>query len=88
MKEIIKKILIYKLFIDFINFILIRINCVNSGGINDNQPKLFIKRYRQSCNSKGLLDGEDISKLILFLLSDKSKYITGQNLIIDDGWSL
>ena len=66
----------------------IRINCVSPGGIKDNQPKLFIKRYRQSCNSKGLLDGEDISKLILFLLSDKSKYITGQNLIIDDGWSM
>ena len=66
----------------------IRINCVSPGGIKDNQPKLFIKRYRQSCNSKGLLDAEDISKLILFLLSDKSKYITGQNLIIDDGWSL
>jgi NAD(P)-dependent dehydrogenase (short-subunit alcohol dehydrogenase family) len=66
----------------------IRINCVSPGGIKDNQPKLFTKRYRQSCNSKGLLDGEDISKLILFLLSDKSKYITGQNLVIDDGWSL
>ena len=66
----------------------IRINCVSPGGIKDNQPKLFTKRYRQSCNSKGLLDGEDISKLILFLLSDKSKYIMGQNLIIDDGWSL
>ena len=66
----------------------IRINCVSPGGIKDNQPKLFTKRYRQSCNTKGLLDGEDVSKLILFLLSDKSKYITGQNLIIDDGWSL
>ena len=66
----------------------IRVNCVSPGGIKGNQSKLFTKRYRQSCNSKGLLDGEDISKLILFLLSDKSKYITGQNLIIDDGWSL
>ena len=66
----------------------IRVNCVSPGGIKDNQPKLFTKRYKQSCNSKGLLDGEDISKLILFLLSDKSKYITGQNLVIDDGWLL
>ena len=67
----------------------IRINCVSPGGIRDKQhPKLFIKKYRQSCNSKGLLDGEDISKLILFLLSDESKYLTGQNIIIDDGWSL
>ena len=66
----------------------IRINCVSPGGIKDNQPRLFMKRYRQSCNSKGLLDGEDIAKSIIFLLSDKSKHISGQNLIIDDGWSL
>ena len=34
------------------------------------------------------MDGKDISKLILFLLSDKSKYISGQNLVIDEGWTL
>ena len=66
----------------------IRVNCVSPGGIKDSQPNLFVKRYRKSCNLKGLLDGKDISKLILFLLSDKSRYITGQNLVIDDGWSL
>jgi len=67
----------------------IRINCVSPGGIRDqHHSKLFIKKYRQSCNSKGLLDGKDISKLILFLLSDESKYLAGQNIIIDDGWSL
>lgn len=66
----------------------IRVNCVSPGGIKDNQPKEFIKKYKQSCNSKGLLNGEDISKIISFLISDESKYITGQNLIIDDGWSL
>ena len=66
----------------------IRVNCISPGGIKDNQPNLFIKRYRKSCNLKGLLDGKDISKLILFLLSDQSKYIAGQNLVIDDGWSL
>ena len=47
-----------------------------------------MKKYRKSCNSKGLLDGRDISKLIVFLLSDESKYISGQNLVIDDGWTL
>jgi len=66
----------------------IRINCISPGGIKDSQPKLFIKRYRESCNSKGLLDGSDLSGLVLFLLSNQSKYITGQNLVIDDGWSL
>ena len=61
---------------------------LGSGGIKNNQPQLFIKKYRKSCNSKGLLDGRDISKLIVFLLSDESKYISGQNLVIDDGWTL
>tara|TARA_B100000315_G_scaffold238203_1_gene255761 strand:+ start:2871 stop:3632 length:762 start_codon:yes stop_codon:yes gene_type:complete len=66
----------------------IRVNCVSPGGIKNNQPNLFVKRYRQSCNLKGLLDGKDVSKLILFLISEKSQYINGQNLIIDDGWTL
>jgi len=67
----------------------IRINSISPGGIKDiSQPKLFIKRYKESCNSKGLLDGSDLSGLVLFLLSNQSKYITGQNLVIDDGWSL
>ena len=66
----------------------IRINCISPGGIRNNQANLFIKKYRKSCNSKGLLDETDISNLILFLLSEKSKYIYGQNLVIDDGWTL
>jgi NAD(P)-dependent dehydrogenase (short-subunit alcohol dehydrogenase family) len=66
----------------------IRINSISPGGIKSNQPKLFIKRYKESCNSKGLLEGSDLSGLVLFLLSNQSKYITGQNLVIDDGWSL
>ena len=66
----------------------IRVNCVSPGGIDDNQPKSFKARYKKSCNSKGLLDSKDISKTILFLLSEESKYINGQNIIVDDGWSL
>jgi short-subunit dehydrogenase len=67
----------------------IRINSISPGGIKDiSQPQLFVKRYKQSCNSKGLLDGYDLSGLVLFLLSNQSKYITGQNLVIDDGWTL
>jgi len=66
----------------------IKINCISPGGIKDKQPELFVQRYKKSCNSKGLLEGKDIAKLIMFLLSEKSKYITGQNLVIDDGWTL
>mgnify|MGYP000243905926 CR=1 FL=1 len=66
----------------------IRVNCVSPGGIRDNQPEDFLRRYRSSCNEKGMLDPEDITGAILFLLSDASRYMTGQNLVVDDGWSL
>ena len=35
-----------------------------------------------------MLNADDISKTILFLCSNQSKYINGQNIIIDDGWTL
>jgi NAD(P)-dependent dehydrogenase (short-subunit alcohol dehydrogenase family) len=66
----------------------LRFNCISPGGIKDNQHKLFIKRYKASCSKKGLLDPEDLFSLVSFLLSNKSQYINGQNIIIDDGWSL
>jgi NAD(P)-dependent dehydrogenase (short-subunit alcohol dehydrogenase family) len=66
----------------------IRINCVSPGGILDNQPKNFIKKYKDSCLSKGLLDSRDLNGIVEFLISNKSNFINGQNFIIDDGWSL
>ena len=66
----------------------IRINSISPGGIFDNQPKKFITKYKKSCLNKGMLDPEDINGTLLFLLSDASKYINGQNIIVDDGWVL
>ena len=66
----------------------IRFNCISPGGIKDNQPKSFIKRYKKSCLSKGLLDSKDLLSAFKFLLSEETKYINGQNIIIDDGWSI
>ena len=66
----------------------IRVNCVSPGGILDQQPQSFLEKYRDSCTSKGMLDPTDVAGTILFLLSDQSKYINGQNIVIDDGWSL
>ncbi len=66
----------------------IRVNCISPGGILDGQDENFIENYRKSCNSKGMLDPKDISGSLLFLVSDMSKYINGQNIIIDDGWTL
>ena len=66
----------------------IRVNCLSPGGILDQQPQSFLEKYRDSCTSKGMLDPTDIAGTVLFLLSDQSKYINGQNIVIDDGWSL
>jgi NAD(P)-dependent dehydrogenase (short-subunit alcohol dehydrogenase family) len=66
----------------------VRVNCVSPGGILSDQHEEFRERYRQDCLSKGLLDPEDVVGAIRFLLSEDSRYMSGQNLIIDDGWSL
>jgi len=52
------------------------------------QPKKFMQRYRLSCSgTKGLLEPDDLNKALEFLI-EKSTFINGQNLIIDDGWGL
>ena len=66
----------------------IRVNCISPGGILNNQPKEFLDKYNQYALNKGMLDKEDINGALLFLLSDLSKHINGQNIIVDDGWSL
>ena len=66
----------------------IRVNSLSPGGILDGQPEAFLKAYNAHCNEKGMLDPVDISGSLLFLLSDASKYMTAQNIIIDDGFTI
>lgn len=66
----------------------IRVNCISPGGIFNNQPKLFIDNYNNHCLNKGMLSPHDVAGALIFLLSEKSKYINGQNLIVDDGFTL
>ena len=66
----------------------IRVNCVSPGGILDKQPEVFLERYRQSCTNIGMLHSNQVANAIIFLLSSASLAINGQNLIVDDGWSL
>ncbi len=66
----------------------IRFNCISPGGILTNQPAEFQDRYRKYCTSKGMLEASDLKGTLIFLLSDNSKYINGQNIIVDDGWTL
>lgn len=74
--------------IAYINDSRFRINSVSPGGIIDNQPESFLKAYKANTHGKGMLDAKDIIGSILFLLSEQAKYVTGQNIIVDDGFSL
>lgn len=66
----------------------IRVNCISPGGILDNQPEVFLEKYNSSCISKGMMDPQDLNGTLIYLLSNMSKFVNGQNLIVDDGWTL
>ncbi len=66
----------------------IRVNCLIPGGILAGQSNDFLVAYNKHCASKGMLDAHDLLGALMFLLSDESNFMTGQNLLIDDGFSL
>lgn len=66
----------------------INVNCISPGGILDRQPEDFLRSYRGHCTSKGMLDPVDLTGALVFLLSADSRFINGQNLIVDDGFTL
>lgn len=65
----------------------IRVNCLSPGGIFDNQNPDFVKRYEERVPMKRMGSPEDIAPVACFLISDGAKYITGQNIIVDGGWT-
>jgi NAD(P)-dependent dehydrogenase (short-subunit alcohol dehydrogenase family) len=67
---------------------LFRANCVSPGGIAAGQPAAFVERYTAHCVSKGMLDASDVTGTIVYLLSDLSRFVIGQNIIVDDGFAL
>jgi len=67
----------------------IRVNAISPGGVFDNQPELFVKKYLTKVRlGSRMAYPDDISGALIFLLSDASKYMTGQNIIVDGGWSI
>lgn len=66
----------------------IRVNAISPGGIFDNQPEPFLESYKKQCLNKGMLDKSDLQGTLIYLLSDMSRYVNGQNIIVDDGFSL
>lgn len=65
----------------------IRVNTISPGGIFDQQNPIFVENYNKKVPMRRMGLPDDISPSVAFLLSEDSKYITGQNLIVDGGWT-
>ncbi len=65
----------------------VRVNCVCPGGIWDHQREEFVRIYEHRCPMKRMGHPDDIAPLCLFLVSDGAKYITGQIIAADGGWT-
>ena len=66
----------------------VRVNCVSPGGIYRKQSKKFVSKYIKKTLLKRMATESEIVDLILFLASEKAKYITGQEIVIDGGYSI
>lgn len=65
----------------------IRANSISPGGVKSNQNNNFINNYSKKVPLKRMGDKREIINCILFLSSEKSSYINGQNIIIDGGYT-
>ncbi len=66
----------------------IRVNCVSPGGVkHEGENEAFVKKYSEKVPLGRKADVGEISGAIVYLASDESSYVTGQNFIIDGGWT-
>jgi NAD(P)-dependent dehydrogenase (short-subunit alcohol dehydrogenase family) len=65
----------------------VRVNTVSPGGIKNGQADAFVERYEHKTPLKRMGQPEDVASAVAFLLSNQASYITGQDLVVDGGWS-
>jgi NAD(P)-dependent dehydrogenase (short-subunit alcohol dehydrogenase family) len=66
----------------------IRVNCLSPGGVrHKGENETFVKNYcyRVPLGRKAEID--DVTSALIYLSSDAAAYVTGQNLIVDGGWT-
>ena len=68
----------------------IRVNCVSPGGIlnpDNPQGKDFQKNYNFRTPMKRMANTEEMVGAILYLAGDSASYTTGQNIVVDGGFT-
>lgn len=65
----------------------IRANIISPGGVENGQPKSFIRAYNKKTPLGRMANPEEIAGTCAFLASPAAKYITGQLIQVDGGWT-
>lgn len=63
----------------------IRVNTISPGGVYNNHNEGFNLLYSERTPMGRMANPEDITGILIYLLSDSSRYCTGQNFTIDGG---
>jgi len=66
----------------------IRVNALSPGGVYTNQPEEFVRRLTNLIPMGRMAAIDEYREALIFLCSGASKYMTGQNLVIDGGRSV
>ena len=65
----------------------VRVNTVCPGGIENDQPRRFIRQYSKKTPMKRMGKPEEIAMPVVFLASKGASYINGHTLMVDGGWT-